>query len=449
MSQDPDNLTALERLVREGTDADLRRFLLLLQPPEIADLIESLHTAEDRARTFQAIVGRDDRADVLREVDDTQDVASIVEDLPIEEAADLLEEMQSDDAADVLQTLNEQRQEEVLREIEPEDQADLRRILSYPEDSAGGIMQTELVRVRNDRHARAAVEEIRRTRDEVGELHEVFVVDEDGRLRGWLKERDLILAADDTPIHAITSPIPASVPVSMDQEQIAALVKDYDLSSIPVVDENQQLVGRILVDDIVDVIEEEATEDITRMVGSTPAEIYEPSVGQALRSRSPWLFTTFLGGIFAAWIINAGDDLVREAGNLFIFIPVIMGMGGGCATQTATVTVRSLALGRIGLEGVWDVVLKEVLVGLVLALGTGLLVWAASPLFDVPANVSWIASCAIFGTISLGTLFGVITPLILNRLGVDPAVATHPLVTTANDILGSSLIILFCWMVFL
>ena len=449
MSQEPDNLTALERLVREGTDADLRRFLLLLQPPEIADLIESLRTDEDRARTFRAIVGRDDQADVLREVDDTQDVAAIVEDLPVEEAADLLEEMQSDDAADVLQTLDEATQEEVLREIEPEDQADLRKILSYPSDSAGGIMQTELVRVRNDRHARAAVEEIRRTQDEVGELHEVFVVDEDGRLRGWLKERDLILAEDETPIHAITSPIPASVPVTMDQEQIAGLVKDYDLSSIPVVDEHQALVGRILVDDIVDVIEEEATEDITRMVGSTPDEIYEPSVSQALRSRSPWLFTTFLGGILAAWIINAGDDLVREAGKLFIFIPVIMGMGGGCATQTATVTVRSLALGRIDLEGVWDVVRKEVIVGFFLAAGTGVLIWLTALVFGVSTDVSWIAALAIFGTIVLGTMFGVITPLVLHRFGVDPAVATHPLVTTANDILGSSLIILFCWVVFL
>lgn len=449
MSQDRANLTALERLIRDGTGADLRRFLLLLQPPQIADLIESLHTDEDRARTFKAIVGMDDRADVLRQVDDTQDVAAIVEDLPPSEAADLLGEMQSDDAADVLQTLDEEHQEEVLQEIGPEDRADLRKILSYPEDSAGGIMQTELVKVRNDRNARAAVEEIRRTRDEVGELHEVFVVDEEGHLRGWLKERDLILAEDGTPIHAITSPIPAQVPVTMDQEEIAALVKDYDLSSIPVVDENQRLVGRILMDDILDIIEEEATEDITRMVGSTPDEIYEPSVGQALRSRSPWLFTTFLGGLLAAWIINAGGDLVRDTGNLFIFIPVIMGMGGGCATQTATVTVRSLALGRITLEGVWDVVLKEVTVGLVLALGTGLLIWVTADAFDAEANVAWIAALAIFGTISLGTLFGVVTPLILHQVGVDPAVATHPLVTTANDILGSSLILLFCWVAFL
>ena len=198
-----------------------------------------------------------------------------------------------------------------------------------------------------------------------------------------------------------------------------------------------------------DVIEEEATEDIARMAGTTPEEIHEPSVGQALRSRSPWLLTTFFGGILAAWIINSGDGVVKDAGKLFIFIPVIMGMGGGCATQTATVTVRSLALGRIALEGVWDVVLKEVLVGLVLALGTGVLVWVSATALDASTDVAWIAAAAIFGTISLGTLFGVVTPLVLHKAGVDPAVATHPLVTTANDILGSSLILLFCWMVFL
>jgi len=448
MPQESRSISALERLVREGTDADLRRFLLLLQPPEIADLIEALRTDEDRARAFGAILDREEQAEVLSGMEHPE-AAGIVEDLPIAEAADLLEEMQSDDAADVLQALEESHQEQVLREIEPEDRKDLRRILTYPEDSAGGIMQTELVRVRAERRARAAVEAIRSSRDDVGELHEVFVVDEAGRLRGWVTERDLILADDDTPISEITTPIPVNVPVTMDQEDIAALVKDYDLSSVPVVDEAGLLVGRILVDDIVDVIEEEATEDIVRLAGSTPEEIYEPSVGQALRSRSPWLVITFAGGIAAAYIISAGDDLVKQAGALFAFIPVIMGMGGGCATQTATVTVRSLALGRIGLGGVWGTVRKEIVVGLVLATGTGLMLWILALSFGQTQAVAWIASFAIFGTIALGTFFGVLTPLILDKFGVDPAVATSPFVTTVNDVLGSLLILTFCALAFL
>jgi len=447
MPQEPSNLTALERLVRQGSEGDLRRFLHLLQPPEIADLIEALRTPEDRARTFRAIVGKEGQAEVLSTMEDPE-AADVLEDMHPADAADLIEEMATDDAADVLQAMDEEVKEQVLDEVEPEDRAGIQTLLTYPPKSAGGLMQTELVQVRGNQRARSAVEEIRRTQDDVGELHEVFVVDEEGTLRGWVKERSLILAEDDTLIRTITEPAPVQIPVLMDQEEIANLVLDYDLSSVPVVDDTGRLLGRILVDDIVDVVVEEATEDIARSVGTTPEEIYEPSVGMALRSRSPWLFATFLGGILAAIIINAGDTLLAGAGHLIIFIPVIMGMGGGCATQTATVTVRSLALGRIGLGGVWHVVRKEVLVGTVLAAGTGILVWAFAALLDpTQMAVAWIAAFAVFGTICLGTLFGVLTPLFLNRVGVDPAVATHPLVTTMNDIIGSLLIVAFCYLV--
>ncbi len=449
MPQDPSNLTALERLVRHGSEGDLRRFLHLLQPPEIADLIEALRAPEDRARTFRAIVGKEDQAEVLSTMEDPE-AADVLEDMHPADAADLIEEMATDDAADVLQAMEEDLKDQVLEEVEPAERAGIQELLTYPPESAGGLMQTELVQVRGNQRARSAVEEIRRTKDEVGELHEIFVVDEAGVLRGWVKERSLILAEDDALIRTITEPAPIQIPALMDQEKIASLVQDYDLSSVPVIDDDGRLLGRILIDDIVDVVVEEATEDIARSVGTTPEEIYEPSVAVALRSRSPWLFATFLGGILAAIIIGAGEELLAGAGQLIIFIPVIMGMGGGCATQTATVTVRSLALGRIGLGGVWPVVRKEVLVGTVLAAGTGILVWAFAALLE-PSQmaVAWIAAFAVFGTICLGTLFGVLTPLLLNRVGVDPAVATHPLVTTMNDIIGSLLIVAFCWLVLL
>ena len=444
-SHDPQ--TALERLLRDGTDADLTRFLRLLQPPEIADLIESLSDESDRARAFQAILGRD-KARVLRDLEEAER-ADIVEQLPPGETADLLEEMKSDDAADVLQEMDDAQAQAVLEQIEPEDRAEIEKVLEYPHDSAGGIMQTELVQVRMGETVGRLRQEIRRTRDEVGELHEVFVVDDEGVLQGWIKPRALVLAEDETRVGTLSEPIPVRVPVSMDQEEAAALVKDYDLTSVPVVDDRDRLVGRILVDDIVDVFEEEATEDIVRLAGSNPEEIYEPSVLVALRARAPWLVITFVGGIIAAIIINAGDDLVKQAGALFAFIPVIMGMGGGCATQTATVTVRGLALGRIDGQNVLSVIRKELFVGLIMATGTGVLLWVVAVAFDGNVEVAWIASLALFGTICLGTLFGALTPLIFSKLGVDPAVATSPFVTTMNDVLGSSLILVLCWMVFL
>ncbi len=445
MAGEHDHHSALERLVREGSDADLRRFLLILQPPELADLLEALKNSDDRTRAFRAIVGPN-QAEVMRGMED-QERTEVLEDLTEQETAALVRELQSDDAVDVLQDLPEDVQERVLKQIEPEDRAELREILTYPEDSAGGIMQTELVAVREGWTARQAVEEIRRTRDEVGELHEIFVVDDEDHLRGWLSERALILAEDETPIHGLIGRVPVQAGVHLDQEEIASLVQDYDVSSVPVVDDAGRLVGRILVDDIVDVLVEEATEDILRQGGTDPEEIYEAGVLTAIRARAPWLFITFLGGIAAAQIIMAGDGIIHKAqvASLFAFIPVIMGMGGGSSTQAATVTVRSLALGRIGAGEVWGVVRKEFVSAFVLSAFFAVLLLVVSGLTASSGDVGLICSTALFGTMCLGTLLGVVTPLMLNKLGADPAVATSPFVTTMNDIIGSSVIIFFTW----
>jgi len=433
--------TALERLIREGSEADLRRFLLLLQPQEIADIIEVLESAEDRARAFRAIVGQK-RSSVLRDIEEGEGRDELIEALEPAETARLVTEMKSDDAADLLLDLDEEEKAEVLRHVPEADREELERLTEYSEDSAGGLMQTELVKVRSDQTVRAAVEEIRRTRDEVGELHEIFVVDPEGRLKGWVKERALILAEDDDRIGTITRPVPQSVPITMDQEDIADLVRDYDLSSVPVIDEDERLLGRILVDDIVDVVMEEATEDITRLGGTDPEEIYEPSIRQALRSRTPWLVIAFFGTVTASLVIAAAEGVIHNAGSLLAFLPVIMGMGGGSSTQAATVTVRSLALGRIRPGQVWAVVRKEALTGFLVAIGTGAVLWVVVTLTrqGEPAT-ALIAALSVFGTISIGTTLGVIVPLVLEKLGADPAVATSPFVTTMNDVLGATVII--------
>ncbi|MGE0193676.1 MAG: magnesium transporter [Planctomycetota bacterium] len=434
--------SALERLLEVGTDEDIQRLLLALSPPETADLLEELGDGETRARVFRLILGRK-QARVLRDMDDEERV-ELVEQLPPAETAGVLEYMKSDDAADVLQQLDEDHQQEVLDALDPADRVEIEKVLEHPEDSAGGIMQTELVRVRASSSVRDAIEEIRRTAEDTGELHEVFVVDGENRLVGWVKERDLILAEDATRIGAITTQVPVTVPVDMDQEEIATLVQDYDLSSVPVVDGQNRLVGRILVDDIVDVIHEEANEDILRQGGSRAEELYAPSIAMAVRSRFPWLVVTFCGGILAAFIMSAAEGAIRHAGALFAFIPVIMGTGGASGTQTATVTVRSLVTGRIDTSDLVWVVLKELAVGVVMAVVTGLLLLAVVQLRGGELLVAGIAAGALFGTIFLGTMFGVLIPLVMHRVGVDPAAATGPFVTTLNDVLGSSIIWALC-----
>ena len=196
------------------------------------------------------------------------------------------------------------------------------------------------------------------------------------------------------------------------------------------------------MDDIVDVVMEEATEDITRLGGTDPEEIYEPSIRRALRSRTPWLVIAFFGTVAASLVIAAAEDVLIGAGSLLAFLPVIMGMGGGSSTQAATVTVRSLALGRIRPGQVMPVVRKEALTGFLVALGTGVVLWAVVTITQrgEPAT-AWIAALSVFGTICIGTTLGVIVPLVLEKLGADPAVATSPFVTTMNDVLGATVII--------
>ena len=438
--------TSLDRLLQDGSDADVQRFLAVLSPPETADLLEALPDGDSRARAFRLILGRD-QARVLRDMNEGER-GELVESLRAVETAEVIEQMVSDDAVDVLQEMSEDRQQRVLDALPQEDRAALERVLEYPADSAGGIMQTELVRVPAEASVREAIDVIRRSAEDVGELHEVFVVDRSGRLVGWVKERALILARDETPISTISRSVPARVQVSEDQEEIAALVGDYDLSSIPVVDEEDRLVGRILIDDILDVVQEEADEDILRQAGSKPEELDSRTIAMALKSRLPWLIVTFVGGIAAALIISAGEHSVRQAGALFAFIPVIMGMGGASATQTATVTVRSLVTKRISVGDLRAVVLKEVWVGLILATLTGALLLLVVRLTEGDTIVALIAAGALFGTVCLGTLFGVLSPLVLDRVGADPAVASGPFVTTLNDLLGSSIIWALClWLV--
>ena len=442
MATETRDATALERLMREGSDADVRRLLGLLTPPEMADLIEALRRPEDRSRAVRAMLGRD-RSEVVRNLEEGPR-AEVLEDLSDEETAAVISDLQSDDAVDVLQELDEDRQEAVLSHIEPEDRADLQRFLEYPEDTAGGLMQAELVAVRETWTVDQAIEEIRRTRNEVGELHDIYVVDANQILLGSISERMLLLADGKTPVKGLFNPLAIKVPLTMDQEDVAGLVQDYDRTAVPVVAEDGRLVGRILIDDVLDVIEEEATEDIARLAGTSPDEIYDTSAWSSLRARSPWLLITFLGGIAAAHIMRLGESAIHEAGILYAFIPVIMGMGGGSSTQAATVTVRSLALGRITAGGVLKVVLREMVVGVVLAVASAALLFAVVAMTadgELGIRIATIAGIAILGTMALGVLFGVLTPLILERMGADPAVATSPFVTTVNDLLGSTLIL--------
>ncbi|MHC4932627.1 MAG: magnesium transporter, partial [Planctomycetota bacterium] len=366
MSSERWELSALDRLIREGSDEDLQRFFLLLRPPELADLLEHV-PEEDRVRILR-LMNAPLASEVLRDVEEPER-EEILEDLSASEIAEIVHESKSDDAADILASLPDEKVEDTLERLDPEERKELKELLEFGEETAGGIMQTELVSVPSDSSVGQALEAVRAADpDDVGDVLQVYAVDTEGRLVGTVGPIDLLHADADAPLRTVLEPDPVRVPVDMDQERIAEIAREHDLAAVPVVDERNVLCGQVLHDDLADVIEEEATEDIAKMAGADPDELYEDSVGFAVRSRASWLVPAFLGGLLVAILLGNAENVLRENLMIAMFLPVILAMAGNVGTQTSALTVRGLALGRIEPTRILAVVTRQVVTGLSLGL---------------------------------------------------------------------------------
>ncbi len=441
----------LRRLLETGTDEEIVLVLAGKDPQEVADLLEEL-PEEISTRAFDAL-GTLRQANVLRAIDDEDVREDIIEALSDDEIADIAEAQKSDDATDLVEELPEHRRESVLAEIEPERRAEIRELSLHHPETAGGIMQTELLRLGEDLTVAEATDVVRREYSpKMGDLFDVWVVDDEGHVRGRVRSRQLLTAPAGAHIRDIMSRDVRAVPVTMDQEEIADLVQDYDVATVAVIDEGEQLVGRIMVDDILDVVEEEATEDAALQAGTRPEDVHSRSVGLTIRARLPWLVATFFGGLVTIYLITSlEDDLVRRLALVPAVMPIIAGMSGNVGTQASSVTVRGIAVGEVDYGRLGRVIWKELASGLAFAVFFGLLLYAYV-LFILPQlkTVNWlghdptwvalIPSLAILCTILSGAAMGTLVPLTLHRLGRDPAVASWPFITTMNDLVSISVL---------
>ena len=429
------DLSALERLIRDGSEEDIRRFFLLLRPPELADLLEHIDD-EDRLRVVR-LMSAPLAAEVLREVEDS-DRDEILEDLSAGEVAEIVREAKSDDAADLIQALPKDKAERTLNRLDAEERQEIKELLEYGEETAGGIMQTEVVKVPSRLLVQEAIDAVRGADPEdVGEIHEVFFVDDHGRLVGSLSPADLLHADPNTLVRDVMEPDPVRVPVQMDQEQIAEIARENDLAAIPVVDDDGFLVGQVLHDDIADVIEEEATEDIAKLAGTDPDEIYNVSIWKVVWSRLAWLLPGFVGGLLVAILLSSVQDEIKNSPLLTFYLVVIIGMAGNVGTQNAAVTVRALALGRV--ERGWKAVARHVVIGLILGVFFGAALFTFVMIDDGGFKASLTLAITITTTITVGALLGALVPLVLHRIGADPAIAATPFITTANDVAGAGI----------
>ena len=413
------------------------KFFLELHPADIAEIINHAPTSAHN-KLFELI--KDEiKPDVLAELDD-QAESDILEELSAEEISDIIEEMAPDDAADVLGELEDKRSKEVLDLMENEDSEEVRELLQYGEDTAGGIMTTDFVAVRASMTAAEAMKHIGSL--ELDEpLYHLYIVDADGRLTGWVQLWELLKQGNlNQTLETLGETETITVHTDADQEEVARLANKYDLSSLPVLDWQNKLVGRITVDDIMDVMEEEASEDIFKLAGSDDSELEYSSALHAFKSRLPWLMVTLFAGTVSSIILKRFIDGHIVA--LSFFVPIIMAMGGNTGIQSSTLIIRGLAVGSFDEKGLAKLLGRELLTGTLLGIICGVIIGIIARVMvgtdsSIPAiYLAFTVGVSLFAAMMFAAVFGAFAPLLLNRFKVDPAVASGPFVTASNDILA-------------
>jgi magnesium transporter len=437
-----ERLTRLEALLGSQRDDELRALLEELHPSDIADLIEQFEDETERVRILD-ILPAELASETLAEMEAHQHPEDILAALEPERIGELLEELSNDDAADIIGELDPEEQARVLATLAPVDAGELRELLAYPEDSAGGIMTTEVVAISVHLTAGEAIQEIRRQAREIGgDFYNIFVVDLLRRLQGQVGLQDLVLADPDRNITEMVEPSVVTVPVDMDQEEVGRLIGRYNEPSVPVVGPNNVLLGRVTWDDVLDVMEAEQTEDLLRLAGIGGEEEVQGEWRDAVRARLPWLALNTLTAAVGAFVIYQFTETIDQMLALAALLPVIAALGGNAGTQTLAVTVRRLALTRESAARRWRVAGKEVFVGLLNGLALGGIVGLGSfTLFGETYMLGVVVLLAMWGNLVVASVAGAMVPVMLERLGADPAVASSVFVTAVTDVAGFFLLL--------
>ena len=424
------------RLLRRRATTNIVKLIDKTHPADLALLFRYFNDIE-QDEIFSDLKESETTAEFLSELDESIAIRLLENESP-ERIAQILEKASSNEQAYLMGLVDEKYANSVIDLLKAEKQEELEEMMAYPEDSAGILMYTDVFTLHEDTKAKDAIYALQ---DQEGAemVFYLYTLDNDGRLTGVISLRDLVTTPGDTMLKDIMSKQIHVVRPETDQEEVARIVSQYNFLAVPVVDSEERLLGIVTVDDVVDVIREEATEDFLQLVGAgKDREILLKSSWENARMRVPWLFASWVGGILAALIIGIFDDVLKSTIALAAFIPVIMGMGGNIGTQSSTMIVRGLATGRVSLENSVKILFKEIRVGLILGILYGLLlgVVAIFQFIDVSPMIGIVVGLSICISMIIAATIGSLVPLILNRFEIDPAIATGPFVTTAIDILG-------------
>lgn len=447
----PELTQRISESLSQGNINDIKEILSDVHPSEIATLLQNVDP--DHYPVILEALDTETASEVILELD-PEHREDILEEFDADRIADIADEMDSDDAADLIGELPAQTAQSVLEKMDPEEAKDVKPLLKYPEDTAGGIMQTELVKVSQNSTVRDAINWIRLIADEVEDFQLVFVTDTNDKLLGQIPLSRLVLATPATNVSSIMEPVEITTTPYVDQEEVAKLFQKYDILSLPVVDSHGVLQGRITADDVLDVITEEASEDMLQMagVGDSLHPMYTPTETR-IKLRTPWLLLTLVGELFIAFIIvTAFQPTLEKVAILAAFMPAIMATGGNVGLQTTTIIIRSIGMGTVSIKNIFKVILSEVKVGLALGVICGsiaaligaLISYNQPEVFKIALAVFIAMVSATFAT----SFIGVAGPLLLHKFHFDPAAASGPFLTMFNDIFGSVFYLFIAMMIF-
>jgi magnesium transporter len=429
-----ESILRIQQLIAEKNNDAILNLLEDVHYADVAEILEELETEE--SLFIIKLLESDVTADVLTELDeDTRE--AILKGLSSKEIAEEISELDTDDAADIISELSDKQIKEVISHIEDEEHAkDIIDLLRYDDDTAGGLMAKELVKVNENWNVLTCVKEMRAQAEEVSRVHSIYVVDDNDILKGRLSLKDLLTTSTKTAIKDVFIKQVDSVNVNDDAEDVAKVMQKYDLEAIPVVDEMGRLVGRITIDDIVDVIKEEADKDYQMAAGISQDVEADDTIWELTKARLPWLILALFGGFVSVSILGGFQEAMNNYPVLFFFTPLIAAMAGNVGVQSSAIIVQALA--NDGLRGsYWNRLLKEVLQSLLNGFVLATLLMSAGMFFlGFEVKVGVTVAISLISVIIIASIIGTFVPIFLDKRGIDPALATGPFITTSNDILG-------------
>ena len=431
-------LASIKRLLRRGATKQLKNIIKKTHMVDLTGVFRDL-SPDNRKKLFDVIDSAEEKGTLFSKLEESTflEFAKTVE---IGELVHIFEQMPADDAAELLNRLDDETSDQILQKMKNEDSTNVEHLMSYGDNTAGSIMVPDFVALREEMGAREVIEALQNKYLDVEMPFYIYVTDDYGRLVGVSSLRQLVVVHPEKPLKEFMATDLVTVKPYMDREEVAKLVSRYDYLAVPVVDDDNKMVGIVTVDDVIDVLHDSATEDILRMAGVGEDFVETQTIFRGTRIRLPWLFASFLGGVAAFFIIGGFEESLTQYTSLAAFIPVIMGMGGNIGTQSSTIVVRGLATGKIIVRDFGQVVSKELAIGLILGIVYGLFIGiVASVVYREEVYFIQLAvsvGLAVLSSMSVAALVGSVIPLFFEKLKIDPAVATGPFVTTSVDIVS-------------